>query len=83
MGEVTNLPIHGVVPPIADVDSNLSKGCLKHRMPRVSLHVVSGFVEITNTGDVVLSGETSVLTKVTSYRYQSCLVLHALHMDTL
>jgi hypothetical protein len=35
----THLPVHGVVPPVADVDCDASIDRLKHRVPSVALHV--------------------------------------------
>mmetsp|Transcript_20915 Transcript_20915/g.53601 ORF Transcript_20915/g.53601 Transcript_20915/m.53601 type:complete len:289 (+) Transcript_20915:761-1627(+) len=49
------LPVHGVVPPVADVDGDLAKHGLKHRVPGVALHVVGGLVEVAHARNVVLA----------------------------
>ena len=51
---VPHLPVHRVMPPIANVDCNLSECGLKHRMASGAFHVVGGLIEISNTRDVVL-----------------------------
>ncbi len=51
---VPYLPVHGVVPAVADVDGDLAKGRLEDGVPGVALHVVGGLVEVAHAGDVVL-----------------------------
>lgn len=50
----THLPIHRVVPPIADIDSNLAIRSLKHRVTCVPLHVVRALIEVPHSRDVIL-----------------------------
>lgn len=55
-----HLPVVWVVPAVAYVDSNAAKGCLKHWVACVPLHVVGALVEVTYTGDVVLQNSSSM-----------------------
>ncbi len=50
----TNLPVHRVVPAIADVDGNLAERGLKHRMAGVALHIVRRLIKVAHTWDVIL-----------------------------
>ena len=35
-----HLPVHGMVPPVADVDGNAAEGGFEDGVPRVALHVI-------------------------------------------
>ena len=47
-------PVQWVVTAIANVDADSTERGLKHGVSQVALHVIGGFVEVTDTRDVVL-----------------------------
>jgi hypothetical protein len=49
-----SLPIHGVVPTVANVNGDAAVGSFEDRVPCVALHVVRRLVEVAHARDMVL-----------------------------
>ena len=50
-----------MVSAVADVDCNFAVHCVKNRMPCVAFKVIGGFIEVSNSGNVVLQAALATL----------------------
>lgn len=60
-----------MMPPITNIDSNLPKSCLKHRMPSVSFHIICTLVEVPDSRNMVLPNNIALNKRIPKAIYRN------------